>query len=606
MSEGQVITLPMVLKQVPSVLARVPNVVRAGAILNPLNKNLSLGWAIANAAKKHPNNPAIYYEDRMLTYKQLNEAANQVANCLKAQGVTRGDVVALFMQNRPEFLIHAIGIAKLGAVASLINNSQTGKVLTHSINLVKPVAALIGDELLETINEIRDQLELPADKFFNVFDGDVTESAGPEIDGYTNFWSLAKDASKQNPAETNAVQKSDHLFYIYTSGTTGMPKASITNHERWLAAHVGVGHVIAGIKSSDCFYLTLPLYHATGLLVCWGGVVAGGGSIVIRRKFSASEFWNDIRKYNCTGFGYVGELCRYLLNVPPKPDDAQNPVKKIIGNGLRPNIWKEFRNRFSIDNIYEFYAASEGNVAFFNVFNLDETCGFGAGNISIIKYDKEKDEPVKNSKGFYVKAGVGEPGLLIGKVTKATPFVGYTQKDKTESALLRNVFQEGDCYFNTGDLIRNVGCAHYQFVDRLGDTFRWKGENVSTTELENIISDYPDISETVVYGVEIPNTNGRAGMASITPADGKQIDFKGLYEYLAKELPHYAVPVFLRIKDSMATTGTFKYQKSDLKKESFDPGAVTEPLYVLLPKGSEYVPLTQDIFSKINQNEYRF
>ena len=516
-------------------------------------------------------------------------------------------MIALSMQNRPEFLICALGIVKIGGVAALINTSQTHKVLAYSINLVNPVAAIVGEEQLESFDHVRADLDLPWERAIFVGDWDVFAEPKEAPESYINLAAEALKCSGENPEETKLVCKSDHLFYIYTSGTTGMPKASITNHERALAAYAGLS-IFANMKPTDIFYATLPLYHATGLLVCWiGGVLSSGGALVTRKKFSTSKFWEDIHHYQCTAFGYVGELCRYLLNAPEHPDDAHNPVRIIIGNGLRPSIWKEFRKRFAIDTVLEFYASSEGNVAFFNLFNLDETVGFGAGNVALVKYDKEKEEPVKDAKGFMVKAAPGEAGLMLGKVTKATPFVGYTQKDKTEKALLHNVFKEGDAYFNTGDLLRNVGCKHYQFVDRLGDTFRWKGENVSTTELENIFAEIKGISDSVVYGVEVPNTDGKAGMVSITPVDPSQpVDLHKFLAHAVEELPPYAVPLFVRIKSEMDTTGTFKYKKSDLKKDGFDPSKVSEPLYVLLPKTKEYVPLSAEIYQGINAGKYSF
>lgn len=601
------IHLRHVLGRVPRLIGRVPSFIKAGRVLNPIKNNHSLGAVIENAAQNYPDNPAMFYLDRRVTYREFNEAANQVAHFLIQQGVKKGDVVALMVENRPEFLIHAVGIAKVGAIAALLNTSQTGKVLTHSINLVKPVMAIIGEELIHAIDEVRSDLELAGDRFFFVADADTSKTFGEAPADYGNLPELASRLPKTNPETTKTVEKEDKLFYIYTSGTTGMPKASITNHLRWLAAHAGFGHVISGMRSDDIFYLTLPLYHATGLLVCWGAIVAGPAAVVIRRRFSASEFWRDIHHYRCTGFGYVGELCRYLLNRPPQDDDPDNPVRMMIGNGLRPTIWKEFRRRFDIENIYEFYASSEGNVAFMNIFNLDNTIGFGGGNIALIKYDKDLEQPVRGADGFMVPAAKGEPGLLLGKVTKATPFVGYTQKEKTEAALLRNVFKEGDVYFNTGDLVRDIGCRHFQFVDRTGDTFRWKGENVSTTEVESIIGTYPHLAEAVVYGVQIPNTDGRAGMAALTPGDGvTELDFKALWEYLHQELPHYAMPIFLRLRESMDTTGTFKYKKADLKKEAFNPDEISDPIYVWLPGTHEYVELTHDIYHAIENGEYRY
>lgn len=596
-----------VLARVPRIIKRIPKLIKAGAILNPLSHHLSLGAVIEKAAQNYPQNPAILYQEREISYRLFNQQANKVANFLISQGIRKGDVVALFMENRPEFLFCAVGIAKVGAVASLLNTSQTGKVLMHSINLVKPKMAIIGEELTSPFDEVRNDIDLPEQQIYFVADQDVLKDYGTAPAGYHNFAALVAAQPDSTPSTQAQVGKEDELFYIYTSGTTGMPKASITNHLRWLAAHAAFGYLVSGMRSTDRFYLTLPLYHATGLLVCWGAIVSGPAAIVIGRRFSASRFWDDIRKYNCTGFGYVGELCRYLLNQPPKVDDGNNPVRMMIGNGLRPAIWRQFRERFQIEEIYEFYASSEGNVAFLNIFNLDNTMGFGGGNVALVKYDKDTEQPVRGPDGFMIKADVGEPGLLIGKVTKATPFVGYTQKEKTEAALLRDVFKKGDVYFNTGDLVRNIGCRHYQFVDRTGDTFRWKSENVSTTELESILSMHPQIAEAVVYGVAIPGADGKAGMAAITPSvPAAELDFKDIYQYLAKEVPAYAIPLFLRLRDTIETTVTFKYKKTDLKGDGYDPNKVSDPLYVLLPGSYEYQPLTKQIHEGILRGDYRF
>lgn len=607
MSSDETITAGQVIRRVPNLIARTPDFLKAGRVLNPLRKQMSLGRVIAEAAVRHGDRPALIQDDRSVSYRQFNEQANRIAHFLLSQGIERGDVVALMMENRPEFLICAIGIAKVGAVASLLNTSQTGKVLTHSINLVKPKMVICGGELTGAIDEIRDQLDVRDDRFYCMPDVDTLREQGEVPEGWDNLAAETASQSTANPEVTEQIGRKDELFYIYTSGTTGLPKASITNHERWLAAHAGFGHVIAGMRAHDVFYLTLPLYHATGLLVCWGAVVAGPAAVVLRRRFSASEFWSDIRRYQCTGFGYVGELCRYLLNRPVQPDDADNRVRLMIGNGLRPQIWKQFKERFGIERVLEFYASSEGNVAFLNLFSMDNTIGFGGGNIALVKYDRDADQPVRDEQGHLIPAARGEAGLLIGKVTAATPFVGYTQKEKTEAALLRNVFKEGDSYFNTGDLVKEIGCRHYQFVDRTGDTFRWKGENVSTTELESILASHPQIAEAVVYGVQIPETDGRAGMAAITPdVPESELDLENVLGYLRTELPPYAVPLFLRLRQSMETTGTFKYKKADLKKEAFNPEAADDPLFVLLPGEKTYVPLTADVYEKITNGAYRF
>ncbi|MBL4608772.1 MAG: long-chain-acyl-CoA synthetase [Pseudomonadales bacterium] len=605
MRNTDTIALTDVIKRVPGLIKRIPKIGKAAKVLNPRLEKYSMGAVIADIAAASPNNVAIYQDNRKVTYAELNRHANQLAHYLISIGVKKGDTVALSMQNRAEFLICVTGIAKTGAIAALLNTSQTQKVLTHSINLVSPVAAIIGEEQLAAYKEVRNDLVVPKDKAFFVGDWDAFENPGKAPRGYVNLGAEMQDQPNTNPIATDAICKSDHLFYIYTSGTTGMPKASITNHERFLGAYGG-GGIFANLSSKDILYATLPLYHATGLLVCWaGGVLNAGAAIVPARKFSTSNFWTDVEKYQCTAFGYVGELCRYLMNVPEKPDDVNNTIHTIIGNGLRPSIWPQFKKRFGIKTVVEFYASSEGNVAFFNLFNLENTIGFGGGNIALVKYDREEEKPVKDAKGFFIKADKGEPGLMIGKVTKATPFIGYTQKDKTEGALLRDVFKKGDCYFNTGDLLKNIGCMHYQFVDRLGDTFRWKGENVSTTEVENILHGFPGFEDAVVYGVEIPETNGRAGMVSLTPAAAtKDLKLEALLSYMKSEMPPYAIPLFIRIKPAMETTATFKYKKSDLKKEGYDPSKISDTLYALL--GGKYQKITPELFKEINSGKHRF
>ncbi|MBV1872380.1 MAG: AMP-binding protein, partial [Gammaproteobacteria bacterium] len=377
----------------------------------------------------------------------------------------------------------------------------------------------------------------------------------------------------------------------------------ITDHNRicWMFNLIDI---VKQLKPEDIYYVPLPLFHATGFLACWTATVSAGASIVIKRRFSASEFWDDINLYGATVFGYVGELCRYLLNQPPKPTDGKHTLKKMFGNGFRPGLWEEFKERFNVQYIIEGYGSSEGNVGFMNLFNLDNTVG--VGNATLVKYDKDRDELVRDAKGYLILAEKGEPGLLLGEITQSTPFVGYTQKDKTESAILRNAFKPGDAWFNTGDLLKNIGCKHYQFVDRLGDTFRWKGENVSTTEVERTISNHPDVAHCAVYGVEIPNTNGKAGMATITPIENKELSYDGLYEFLCSQLPLYAVPVFIRIKTKLDTTDSFKYKKVDLKKDGYDPSKSKDAVFVVLPKAKSYVSLTPKLEKEINGGVHRF
>lgn len=611
MSKNDIITPAEFARKLPTFLKKAPKMVQ-GLMLasnNDPTKTVGLGWALEKATKENPHGSAVLYKDTRLTYTQFNQWANRIAHFFTKQGLQKGDVVAVAVENRPELLAIAAGLGKIGVVSALVNTSQTGKVLVHSVNLVKPKAAIVGDELVGSFNEVLTELEFDKNKLFWFADADTLKEPGTAPAGYRNLATEIADQPSYNPATTNQIFANDGLYYIYTSGTTGLPKAAIFSHGRFMKAYGGFGYTLQ-LQHNDVIYVTLPLYHATAMVVCWGSALAGGAGIAMRRKFSASEFWNDIRHFRATAFGYVGELCRYLMERPVQANDRDHAVRKIIGNGLRPNIWKPFKDRFGIEEVMELYASSEGNIGFNNIFNFNNTVGFCPLPYAVVKYDKEAEQPVRGKDGFLIKAKRGEPGLLVGEITEKTPFDGYTDPAKNEACILRDVFVKGDRYFNTGDLVRDIGFRHAQFVDRTGDTFRWKGENVSTTEVENIMCGHPTLQDAVVYGVEIANTNGRAGMASITPHEGHtadELDLPGLYAHIKAELPAYAVPVFLRVRQAMETTGTFKYQKNNLKKEGFDPSKVEgEVLFVLLPGTSEYTALTAEVFQNIQDGKYRF
>lgn len=610
MSNADVITLPQLLSRVPRVLANLPGLIKGSKMskFNDPNEPIGLGLAIQRAVQLNPNGAAVMYRDTHLTYTQFNAWANRIADYLLSIGIKKGDVVAVDIENRPELLALVVGCAKIGAPCALINTSQRGKVLTHSFNLVKPKLSVIGEERLEAVNEVRHNLDLDGDSFYYFADQDSLKDPGKAPEGYKNMAEVIRDCSSENPDTVNHIYMKDPCFYIYTSGTTGLPKAVVFNHGRWWKAYGAFGFTAVRLGKEDRIYTTLPFYHATGMVICWASAIAAGAGLVVARRFSASRFWDDIREYDCTAFGYVGELCRYLMEQPEKPNDRDNKVHTVVGNGLRPSIWKQFKKRFGIERVVELYASSEGNVAFTNIFNFDNTVGFSPVDYAIVKYDKEKDEPVRGKNGFMIKADKGEPGLLLGKITEETPFDGYTDREKTEKSILRDVFEKGDAYFDTGDMMRDIGFRHAQFVDRLGDTFRWKGENVSTTEVEQILDAAEGVNESVVYGVEIPGTNGRAGMASLRlDKEHDKFDWSGLSYYLKRELPPYAIPVFIRVNTGkMQTTGTFKHQKNHLKEQAYDLGKQDNPVYVWLPKEESYRQLTPELQQGIDNNEYRF
>lgn len=609
-TQHDLIGIADVAAKIPGFIAKVPSLLSGlkQAYLRTPNTPAGLGIAFEKAVMRNPDGNALLFEDQRYTYTELNEWANQIGHYYLALGAQKGDVIAVMIENRPELVASIIALAKIGVTAALLNTSQSGKALAHSINLVSPIAVIAGEECRQAVDDVRQELQLPAERFYWFADQATRADAGKAPQGYLNLAEAIDPFPAFNTPTTHSVKGKDGLFYIYTSGTTGLPKAVIFTNSRWTLAYGTYGHVL-NLNPNDVMYVTLPLYHATGTVVCWCGVIAGAAALAIRRKYSTSAFWQDVQKFDASAIGYVGELCRYLMDAPPSALEKGHRVKKMIGNGMRPNIWNKFKQRFGIEEVLELYASSEGNVGFSNVFNFDNTVGFSPTPYAIIQFDKEKNEPVRNAEGWCIKVKKGETGLLVGKITRRSPFDGYTDAEKNKAVIIKDLFKQGDAYFNTGDLVRDIGFRHAQFVDRLGDTFRWKGENVSTTEVENALSEYEKIAEAVVYGVEIPHTNGRAGMAAITLAGGaalNEADCGKMAAEFRKCLPAYAVPLFLRVQQQAETTGTFKYQKSKLKEQAFNPNATDERLLVLLPNSGAYCDLTAEIFDNIQAYKYRF
>jgi citronellyl-CoA synthetase len=604
------ITWGMMLRKLPTIARAIPRVVKGLKVANVKDPTqpCGLGWCFEQATLRNPDGPALLQGDVTLTYMQVNQWANRIAHHLISQGIGKGDVVAVFIENRPELLVTILAVAKVGAISALLNTSQTRDTLAHSLNLVAPVAIIVGGELVPAFSQVRERVSIAPARTWFVADQDTYNHPGIAPEGFVNLMTASVDAVDDNPASSQQVFFDDPCFYIYTSGTTGLPKAGVFKHGRWMRSSASFGLIALDMQPHDIVYCTLPLYHATGLCVCWGSAINGASGFAIRRKFSASQFWNDVRKYHATTLGYVGELCRYLVDQPTSAEDNQHGVTKMIGNGLRPGAWDAFKSRFGVEHICELYAASDGNIGFTNILNFDHTIGFSLMAWELVAYDHDSGQPIRNAKGFMNKVAKGAQGLLLARIDDKAPLDGYTDPQKTEKVVLHDVFKKGDRYFNTGDLLRNIGFGHAQFVDRLGDTYRWKGENVSTTEVENILLQHPHIAEAVAYGVEVHNTNGRAGMAAITPAESlATLDFSELLDFARQQMPAYAVPLFLRVKVKMETTGTFKYQKTRLKDEAFDPGKTgDDPIYAWLPGTQTYVQVTEQVLADIHGGKYRY
>lgn len=561
---------------------------------------------IEHLARTKPNNIAIYFEDRAITYREFDEAANRYARWVLAQGLGRGDVVALMMDNRPEYLIAWLGVLKAGAAAALINTNLVQTPLAHSLNISMAKHAIVGVELAEAYATAIDHLERPMRAW-------VTGGTVASMDALDP--ALALQSGDPLPADTRKdITIVDEALYIYTSGTTGNPKAARLPHVRVLTMMAGFSAAVSATEK-DRMYCVLPLYHSAGGVCAVGTVLTVGGAVIIRRKFSAREFFTDCIKYKATMFQYIGELCRYLLNVEVNRKERKHKIRVAIGNGLRPEIWATFQKRFRVPHILEFYGATEGNVALMNYDGTVGAVGRIPGwakkkyNVELVRYDTETETVARGADGLCIKCAPGEAGEALGKIPtdpKAPMgrFDGYAKKEETEKKILRDVFEKGDQWFRTGDLLKQDKLGYFYFVDRIGDTFRWKGENVSTNEVSEAISVFPGIKEANVFGVSIPGTDGRAGMASIIiEAD---LDLVKLYAHISKELPDYARPLFIRLSREMEVTGTFKHRKVELVKEGIDLSLVKDPIYFSSQTEKKFVPLTQELHDQICSGSFKF
>ena len=589
-------------------LAYVPALLKLkkGMTPRPAEVQDSFGARVEANAENHPNADAIVFEGQRLSWFEFNALANRFANHMQAQGVNRGDVVSIMMENRIEYLALLVGLNKLGAISGLLNSNLSGNSLIHCINVTGSSKCIVGEECMTELDAIQDQLSLQAgsDCFFVKDSGDQ-----PCPNWAQDLMSSCAEASESNPAQTGETTIGETALYIYTSGTTGLPKAAVLSNRRYLIAADMSAQAGLQCAVTDRIYLCLPLYHATGLLLGAGAAFASGASMFVRRKFSASNFLNEIREHNCSHMIYIGELCRYLTNIPEQADDANSPLHCIMGNGMRPDIWMDFKKRYGIKRICEFYGASEGNVSFANLMNKDMTVGMTSAEVALVEYDVDNDEIVTDSAGRCIPAQPGQPGLLLGKITPDTIFEGYTDAEATEKKVFRNAFADGDAWFNTGDLMRTVdvgytlGYDHYQFVDRVGDTFRWKAENVSTNEVGEIINGFDQVKFCNVYGVEIPSTDGRAGMAALTLVDDvAELDLDRFAEFVRDKLPSYAVPVFLRIQPDIDVTGTFKMLKGDLRKQGYDIDMTEDPIFVMKNGESSYSAMDSDYLTLIRDS----
>jgi fatty-acyl-CoA synthase len=569
------------------------------------NPTRILADVVDEIAEQSGSMPALLADRERFTYRDLAGRSNQYARWAIAHDLGHGESVCLLMPNRPEYLAIWLGVTRAGGVAALLNTNLAGPSLAHSIDIVAPKHVIVAAELAANFASARPHLTTAA----TIWSHDDGEHGAPRIDrAIEQFSGAALSAGERRP-----LTVADPALCIYTSGTTGLPKAARVSHYRvmmwsnWFAGMMDT-------RTGDCMYNCLPMYHSIGGVAAPGAMLVNGGAVAIGEKFSARQFWDDVRRWDCTLVQYIGEICRYLVTAPATPRDADHRIRLACGNGLRPDVWQPFRHRFAIPQVLEFYAATEGNVT---LFNCEQEPG-AIGRIppylahrfptALVRQDVGKGEPARGADGFCVRCAPGEVGEAIGRIPRdpadlAGRFEGYTSREESEKKILRDVFKTGDAWFRTGDLMRRDQRGYFYFVDRIGDTFRWKGENVATSEVSEVLTGFPGILEANVYGVTVPGTEGRAGMAALVAAD--DLDLAALRHHLAARLPAYARPLLLRIRREIDVTATYKQKKTELMREGFDPAASADAIYFNDAERGSFVRLDKLLYERICGGQLR-
>lgn len=574
-----------------------------------LQMNIILWWwekrdytvakVFSKYAATHPNKIAYIFEDKEWTYEQLEHYSNRVGRYFRTRPFSHFDSVALFMENRPEYIATWLGLSKAGFVAALINTNLRRDVLLHSINVAGCKAIIFGSEFKDAIRDIKDKIpDIELYQWSELPDTPILEGA-TDINKEIN-----RIDSGPLIVQIDHTNPRDKLIYIYTSGTTGMPKAAVISNLRYMFITCGASSML-NLQSDDRIYDPLPLYHTAGGILGAGQALMRGITVVLRRKFSASKYWSECVHYECTVAQYIGEMCRFLLTVPPSEYDTRHKVRLMYGNGLRPQIWESFVKRFGVKQIGELYGATEGNSNLVNIDNKIGAVGFiprYASNlypVGLLKIDEETGKLLRGPDGLCILCKPGEPGIFVGKIDpkKAmNDFSGYADKKASEQKIIRDVFKKGDRVFNSGDILVMDELGYFYFKDRTGDTFRWRGENVATSEVEAVVSNVINLKDATVFGVEVPGNEGKAGMVAIYDPENS-VDLKGLAGELNRVLPNYAIPRFIRIMSELPMTGTFKLKKKDLQQDAFDIKKVKDPIYFL--KKDTYVRMTDEHYKNI-------
>ncbi|XP_055353720.1 long-chain fatty acid transport protein 4-like [Paramacrobiotus metropolitanus] len=576
-------------------------------------QNATIADVFLRNVRSTPDKAAFRYEEQTWTFRDMEEYSNQVAHFFASHtSLSAGDSVALLMTSRPEYVGIWLGVSKIDCAAALVNFQLRGESLLHSLQAVQMKALIVGEELRDAVEEVR--ASIMGVPIYVVGERGSIPSGTPYPPHVLSIDRLLLQMSKSRPEFNGRVKRSTNtLFYIYTSGTTGLPKAAIISHARFFYMSCGMKTMI-NIKDDDVMYCALPLYHTAGGVLGMGQSIVGGITVVIRKKFSASQFWKDCIQYNCTIAQYIGEICRYILSQKESPTDRMHRVRLMFGNGLRNQIWADFQKRFGVKQMAEFYGATEGNASLINIDNTIGAVGFVSRivpwiyPVKLIRAHPETGEPLRDSKGMCIPCKPGEAGELVGKIKTSGihKFDGYCNQEATMKKIAHDVFRKGDLAFLTGDILVMDDYGYLYFRDRTGDTFRWKGENVSTNEVEAAIGKIVGLEAVVVFGVSVPGYEGKAGMVCIT-GDERKHDLRKLSDEMKHSLPSYARPLFVRFVSQVEETGTFKLIKSRLKEEGFDPQCLgRDVLYYLDPSVDEYKLMLPDNYRQIVNGKVRY
>ncbi len=570
-------------------------------------------------ARTHPARAFILYDGARLDYATVNGHANRVAHALHARGVARGRSVALLMENRPEFIVTWLALAKLGVTVALINTQLRGEVLRHALATTEAQAWIVGRELVAALAGMPEGVALPPvyvlDDPWTADDASSAAGSAPNdapATPHLTFLALdplaaAMPATDLDPAVRSELRGGDDLFHIFTSGTTGLPKAARLSHMRYLGVGDGMS-AIAGYGPDDVIACVLPLYHGAGGMVVVSCALSHGAAVALRRRFSTSRFWDEARRDGVTACQYVGELCRYLLNAPPSPADRDHRLRVMMGAGLGADIWQAFQDRFGIERILEGWSSTEANTSLINLDGRVGSCGRipfkERHNGRLIRYDVATGAHPRTADGRCIECAPGEVGEFLGMIldlpdSGAGRFEGYTSATATDAKILRDVFAPGDRWYRSGDLLVHDADGYFTFVDRIGDTYRWKSENVSTQEVAETVGTFPGVAIANVYGVAVPGAEGRAGMAALVLQPGVAFDAAGFFAFTSARLPSYAVPFFVRLTPEPDVTSTFKLRKVELQEDGYDPARIRDPLFVRAESAATYVPLTSERHAEV-------